>query len=297
MAITARTKPEAIRRILGVSEKPRVVLVWHLGLLKLLPFLRARDARVVVFLHGIEAWRVQDLFTRQLLRRVNLFLANSAHTYARFLEFAPEARTIPHQIIPLGVGAPDYETSTPQDPPSALVLSRLERAEDYKGHRELIAAWRGVRAQIPGATLWIAGDGNLRGELETLARTHDVQNVVHFWGRVSESQKKELLQACRCLAMPSRGEGFGLVYPEAMRAGRPCLVSDCDGGREAVHPPEAGLEVNPTDTPAVTEALVRLLGSGPEWAGWSERARARYEANFTAARFQQRLITALAGLW
>ena len=71
-------------------------------------------------------------------------LCQHAHTYARFLEFVPEARTIPHQVIPLGIGAPTTETDAPQNPPTALILSRLERAEDYKGHRELIGAWRGL---------------------------------------------------------------------------------------------------------------------------------------------------------
>jgi phosphatidylinositol alpha-1,6-mannosyltransferase len=177
------------------------------------------------------------------------------------------------------------------------MLSRLERGEDYKGHREVIAAWRGVRAQIPGAELWVAGDGNLRGELEMLTRECGVADAVRFLGRVSETQKQELLAACRCFVMPSRGEGFGLVYLEAMRAGRPCLVGDNDGGREPVNPPEAGLEVNPSDPAQVERNLVQLLRGGDEWSAWSSQARARYEAQFTAAHFERRLTTAVAELW
>ena len=93
--------------------------------------------------------------------------------------------------------------------------------------------------------------------------------------------------------MPSRGEGFGLVYLEAMRMGRPCLVSNVDAGREVVNPPEAGVAVDPDNTGEVADAIIRLLSPGPRWNEWSAQARARYEAQFTAAHFHCRLIHAL----
>src|SRR5262249_11134484 len=75
--VSALSRPLAIAAALGRRWPARVVLVWHLGLLKLLPFFRARDARVILFLHGIEAWAPANRITRGLLQRVNLFLANS----------------------------------------------------------------------------------------------------------------------------------------------------------------------------------------------------------------------------
>lgn len=157
----------------------------------------------------------------------------------------------------------------------------------------MIRAWGRVGAQMPNAQLWIAGDGDLRVDLESLAREKKLDARVKFFGRVSETQKQELLQQCRAFAMPSRGEGFGMVYLEALRVGRPCLVSDCDAGQEVVSPPEAGLAVNPSDENALVSALTRLLRDGDEWEQWSRAARARYEKNFTAEKFQARLGTAM----
>jgi glycosyltransferase involved in cell wall biosynthesis len=85
------------------------------------------------------------------------------------------------------------------------------------------------------------------------------------------------------------------VYLEAMRLGRPCLVSDCDAGREVVRPPEAGLAVDPADSGALVDVLVRLLGDGDEWRGWSEAGRRLYETNFTARHYQNRLVKTLLG--
>jgi phosphatidylinositol alpha-1,6-mannosyltransferase len=169
----------------------------------------------------------------------------------------------------------------------------MDKSDDYKGHREVIGAWPEVARRMPDAELWIVGDGDLQSELERLAAAREAQNKVRFFGRVSEEKKQEMLAQCRCLVLPSRGEGFGLVYLEAMRMGRPCLISTADAGREVVNPPEAGLAVDPDGAEDLVEALCELLRPGPRWDAWSVNARRRYQNTFTAGHFQERLISAL----
>jgi phosphatidyl-myo-inositol dimannoside synthase len=293
----AAAKIATVARVARARCPARCVLVWHLGLLKLLPFLRLPDARVIVFLHGIEAWRRQDWLTRRYLPRVDLFLSNSDHTWRRFVALHPEVARTRQRTVPLGIGEPaDGSVAAPDRVPMALMLGRLARGEAYKGHRDLIAAWGDVLRHVPDAELWIAGDGDLRPELERWAAGRPWSPHVRFCGLVSEAEKERLLTASRCLALPSRGEGFGLVYLEAMRLGRPCLVSTLDAGQEVVDPPECGLAVDPGNPDAVARALARLLGSGPEWDRWSRQARARYETRFTAAHFRVRLLEGLAAL-
>lgn len=287
-----------VRAILATAQKqpsPDLVVVWQIGLLKLLPFIRLGNrSSTVVFLHGIEAWREQGWLTRRLSGRIDLFLCNSEYTWQRFCAFNPSLAATPHKIVPLGLSSPSrFEISGPATPPVALMLSRLSKTENYKGHREVIEAWPQVRQNLGQAQLWIAGDGDQRRDLEEMVGTQDLEQSVKFFGRVSEEEKRSLLTKCRCLVMPSRGEGFGLVYLEAMRLGRPCLVSDVDAGREVVNPPEAGLAAAPDDGEALADSLVRLLTDGPEWQRWSTQARQRYEQNYTAAHFQKRLLAAL----
>jgi phosphatidyl-myo-inositol dimannoside synthase len=284
----------AIMAVLKQKRTSGVVLVWHIGLLKLLPFFRTRPRKVILFLHGIEIWKRQDWLTERLFNRVDLFLSNSDYTWQRFLSYNPSLSRAQHQIVALGLNFSLTEDLVEPDPqPIALILSRLSKSEDYKGHRELIGIWRLVLQRIPNAELWIAGDGDLRPALEEVAALHGVSRQVKFLGRISEEQKQQLLRQSRCLLMPSRGEGFGLVYLEAMRIGRPCLVSTLDAGREVVNPPEAGLAVDPDNEEELASAVCRLLSDGPEWRQWSEQARRRYEENFTAKHFQERLLAAL----
>ncbi|MGH8069665.1 MAG: hypothetical protein ACRERE_31370, partial [Candidatus Entotheonellia bacterium] len=140
--VTAESKVSAILQAASRRWPVSGVLVWHLGLLKLLPFFRLRTARIALFLFGIEAWKTLDPVTRWLLRRVSLFLTDSDHTWQRFLRFNPDFSGSPHLTIHLGIGSPVLGSlRSPQEPPAILMVGRLQRSEDYKGHREVIAAW------------------------------------------------------------------------------------------------------------------------------------------------------------
>ncbi len=292
--VHAGTKAEAAFTVLRRQWDADLVLVWHLGLLKLLPLFRLGKAKVAVGLFGIDAWEPLDPVTRMLAARADLLISISDYTWRRFVESNPSFKDARHAIVHLGLGEPlREETPPPAEPPVALMISRLEESERYKGHHEMIAAWPRVRAAVPSAELWIVGEGGLRPELERRARDAGVGESVRFFGAVSEQKKLDLVRASRLLALPSRKEGFGLVYLEAMRLGRPCLVSDADAGEEVVSPPLAGVSASPTDLPVLARAVERLLRDGPEWSTWSQQARERYETRFTAFHFQQRLIDSL----
>lgn len=278
----------------GNSGWANLILVWHVDLLRLVPFLRPGKARVVLFLHGVECWKRLDMVTRKLLSRVDFFLSNSEFTWQRFLQSDPRWTEASHRTVALGLDKPAGDAPLPDVAPAALMVGRMDRGEDYKGHRQVIAAWPLLIERLPEAKLWVVGGGDLAPELKETARSQNLDGSVHFWGAVTEDRKHELLQRCRCLALPSSGEGFGLVYLEAMRLGRPCLVSTLDAGLEVVAPPCAGLAVE-RDSPAqVADALYRLMNPTGEWQQWSQRARQRYESAYTGGHFQRRLINALS---
>lgn len=296
-----RARASAVAQAVAMPASTRLVLVWHLDLVPLLTVLRTRRATVTVFLLGIEAWRPVPPLVRRILlshRFQVRLLAISGYTWDRFRAVNPDLGALAHCVVPLGIGcAVPSRPGVPEGPPTALMLGRMARRERYKGHAEVLVAWSRVMARLPEARLWVAGDGDLRPELEGLAGRLGLGTSVRFLGQVSEAAKQDLIERCRALALPSRGEGFGLVYAEAMRLGRPCLVGPADGGREVVNPPEAGLAADPADPEALAGALCRLLTPGRQWDEWSAAAEARYRAHFTATHFQRRLAeTLLASL-
>ena len=271
---------------------PAQILVWHIGMLKLLPLIGSK-ARITLFMHGIEVWKDQSPLLRRLTNRVDLFLSNSDYTWERFLTHRPDLTGASHQTVHLGIGSPEPARSEARDP-AALMIGRLPRTEDYKGHRQIIRAWKSVTGAIDSARLDIAGEGDLKSDLMGLAREVGVSSKVRFLGHIAEQDKINLLRRGRALVMPSQNEGFGLVYLEAMRHGTPCLVGENDAGREVVGA-GAGISVDPDDAEKLTAALVQLLSPGPEWTGRSQAARSRYEKYFTASHFVGRLSNALSG--
>ncbi|MFO0941593.1 MAG: glycosyltransferase family 4 protein [Pirellulales bacterium] len=263
-------------------------------MLRLLPFLRGFRGKKVVFLHGIEVWRPQPPALLKKLKSVDLFLSNSDFTWSRFLDFAPQLANHRHITTPLGFGSPLGQTeAVPGRQNSVLIIARMHKAEDYKGHRQLIQAWPLVMKRVPTAVLDIVGEGDLKPQLQELAKELGVQGNVKFHGRVGEVEKENLLRSCGVFAMPSRGEGFGIVYLEAMRYGRPCIVSNCDAAREVVNPPEAGLEVDPDNVEQLAGAVTELLTSDEMWTRISKAATARYEASYTASAYRKRLWAAV----
>ncbi len=293
----ATNKFALVWKLLHQNWRADIAIFWHMSMLRLLPFLRGFRGKKIVFLHGIEAWRTQTPSMQKHLQSVDLFLSNSNYTWNEFLKYLPEVSQIPHITTALGFGEPavDQLPSESGNGTSLLIIARMSKAEDYKGHREVISAWPQVLKSIPEARLDIVGEGDLRPDLEQMVAERELTNKVRFHGRVDEKTKADLLRRCTAFAMPSRGEGFGIVYLEAMRYGRPCLVSDCDAGREVVNPPEAGLQVDVRDNQAVATAIIRLLADGEDRQAWSQAARNRYLQNFTVSAYQNRLYQAIDG--
>ena len=228
----------------------------------------------------------------RLLARVDRFFTNSAHTWDRFISLNPGLRYHDHTTVHLGLGEPTNRVPSEPLNPMALMLSRLLVSERYKGHSSVIDAWSLVRQREPDANLVIAGEGDLRPELERLVSTNRLEHSISFTGLVSEQQKAGLLEQCTCFLMPSRNEGFGLVYLEAMRIGKACLVGTNDAGPEVINPPEGGLAVDPDSRSELAQSILQLL----DHEGWTQRARStkqRFENNFTESHFKTRMLDAL----
>ncbi|MCO5168005.1 MAG: glycosyltransferase family 4 protein [Planctomycetes bacterium] len=276
---------------------PGIVLAMHAHLAPAALPLRTRGARLIVFLHGIEAWTRLRGVRRLALASADLLVANSRHTLRRFHEANPSLVTVPAAICPLGIAAPPPRLRArlaPDDGPAALIVGRLHPDERYKGHDLLLEIWPRVLRCVPDARLIVVGDGEDRPRLQARAGALGVAGRMSFVGRAAPDVLSGLYEDSAFFALPSQGEGFGLVYLEAMAFGRACV-----GGRgaaeEVIEHERTGLIVDPADRDAVTGALVRLFLDPGLRQRLGDAGRARQQRHFTAAAFGQRL-RALLGL-
>lgn len=255
----------------------------------------------VIFLHGIEAWGAPLPEDRlSVLRGAAALLSNSHYTARRFERMYPDLA--PVMACPLALLPSDSDAvSDPRDeavlgnvrPNSVLIVGRMSAAERYKGHDELLDVWPVVRESVADAQLVIAGGGDDAARLAARSRELGLADSVFFTGRVSDSTLAALYERCAAFGMPSRGEGFGIVYLEAMRAGRPCLASLEDGGAEVVVDGETGLLVPRSDPAALAAAVVALLSNREMARAMGAAGRVRFEREFSFERFRENVGRAL----
>jgi phosphatidylinositol alpha-1,6-mannosyltransferase len=174
-----------------------------------------------------------------------------------------------------------------------LIVSRLSASERYKGHDQLIAIMPSLLKQVPDAQLIIVGSGNDAERLKSAARKSGAGAAILFTGFASPGLLAALYSRCRLFAMPSRGEGFGLVYLEAMRFAKPCVASRLDAGAEVVADGCTGLLVDPADAEELSSAVARflrdeVLATQLGQAGFA-RLNQRYRFQHYRARLQEKL--------
>ena len=212
-----------------------------------------------VWLHGVEAWEGLTLGRERTLRQAAFVLVNSHYTLARFEALhgpLPNAHVCPLATEEDAAPAHNAEFA---GPPTTLILARIDAQEMYKGHTELIEAWPSVIARVPDARLLIAGDGSGLETVRTLAKKSSAVGNIDFLGFVPAEAMPALWRRTHVFAMPSRGEGFGLVYIEAMRHGLPVIASRQDAGQEVNHDGVTGFNVDQHDIEILVGRIVDLL--------------------------------------
>jgi phosphatidylinositol alpha-1,6-mannosyltransferase len=250
-----------------------------------------------VFIHGIEVWRPLTIAQHAVLAGAALRLANSEHTASRVRALHPSLGPIAAcpLALPDDAHPGDRETALPVavGPHAVIIVARLDAAERYKGHDALLDAWPAVRARVADAQLVVVGEGDDGPRLRAKAATLGVADAVLFTGFVDAPVRDALYDRAAVFAMPSRGEGFGLAYLEAMSHGLPCIGSTHDAAGEIVDDAVTGFLVDQADPAALADRIIRLLVDPDLRAAMGARGRARVGREFTESAFSARLLAHL----
>ena len=249
------------------GSRTNIVICGHLNLLPLAWLVGVfKHCPIVVVTHGVEAWTPhKSPLVGMLLRHVDRVVAVSHYTAQRLASWS----RIPVERVTILPNCVDLEAFAPR-PRSAevergyglagrrilLTVGRLASTERYKGFDEVLEVLPDLAREAPDLAYVIVGDGDDRARLAQKAAHLGVAGRVVFTGFVSEEQKKDLFALADVFVMPGRGEGFGIVFLEAMAMGVPVIASRCDGSREAVRDGELGQLVDP-DQPEELKAAIR----------------------------------------
>jgi glycosyltransferase involved in cell wall biosynthesis len=163
---------------------------------------------------------------------------------------------------------------------SGLILGVAVRLSEQKGITYLLKAMPTILNNHPNTTLVIAGDGDLKSELEAEAITLGVADSVIFAG--ARKDIPELLKLFDIYVMPSLWEGLPMIILEAMAAGCPIVATDVGGNESAITQNVSGILIGAAKPDQLAEAVNSLLGSGELRREIASNALLRFNAMFSA---------------
>ena len=295
----------ALAALRAAGRNPALVIALHPHLAPIVWAMRARGRkfRSIIFTHGVEVWRPLGWPRGAALRRADLVIGPSADTVQHLIS---EQRILPGKVqrLPWGLD-PEFEArlaaAVPPSPPPGfprtgqviLTVGRWDPAERYKGADTLISALPHVLKATPDSTLVLVGDGNDRPRLEQLARDLGVGEHTHFLHGLTPEQLFACYANCDVFALPSRGEGFGLVFLEAMAHAKPVIGGAHGGIPDIVEDGVTGLLVPHGDIERLAQALETILNHPDRAMEMGARGRDRLAKTFSFAQFQSHLTQIL----
>jgi glycosyltransferase involved in cell wall biosynthesis len=290
----AGDRGRCVRSVLWELPRRRVIVFGHVNLAPLGLLL----PRYGVVAHGTEVWTRLPTLRRAALRRATAIGCVSDHTAAqvqRIQGVAAERCARLVNALPLlpkepAAAGEEQALSGQGRPVRVLSVTRLHPAEP-KGIDLMLHAL----AALPEVEYTVVGTGAALPSLQRLAVELGVAARVRFTGQLDDAERDAELKRCDVFALPSRGEGFGIVYLEAMAYGKPCLAAQAGGAPEVVLDGETGLVVEPAIEP-VRSALQRLVVSAPLRQRLGRAGRERVAQCFGYAQFRDRAARFFARL-
>jgi phosphatidylinositol alpha-1,6-mannosyltransferase len=275
----------------AARRKAKLVLATHPHLAPIVRSMSLVAPRMksIICTHGIEVWEPLSRMRRRALQRATLVLAPSRATADCVVSLQGVARE-KVRVLHWGLD-PDFEIRAaansaarlPAEFPQGRVILTVGRwlaKERYKGMDTLIQAMPRLLLRWPDVQLVMVGTGDDKEWLVNLARDSGVQRCIHFLSDLSYAELSACYAAAELFALPSRGEGFGFVYLEAMARGKPVIGGAHGGAPEVIEDGATGYLVQHGDTVQLATSIDALLSNPEAGREMGARGRERVEKEF-----------------
>jgi phosphatidylinositol alpha-1,6-mannosyltransferase len=302
----ARSKSRFTLEVLKLARKDtRLVVATHPNLAFPAAAMRAiaRGFQLVVMSHGVEVWAPLGKLRRAGLLAADCVLAPSRYTAEKLhrVQHLPSERI---RVLHWGLDPAFFEMVAdadrlplPDSVPHAryvLAVGRWSSAERYKGFDTLIQALPQLQCVAPDLQLVFAGDGDDRPALEKLAESTGARERLHFISGLTRAQLVATYRHAQVFALPSGGEGFGMVFLEALAMGIPVVGGNHGGILDIIDDGVTGFLVPHADITQLAERIALLLTNRSLAGDMARRGRERVLQHFRFENFEAGLRDVLA---
>ena len=251
-----------------LKERPGLVICGHINLSFLCVIAsRIFKTKFALLAYGKEVWDIKGKMKLKALHKAQCIIAMSEHTAAKI-----KSQIIQNKnnifVIPAYI---DTDKFFPAPKPPDLVekyglggskvlltVSRLWSIE-YKGYLNVIRALPLVMKVFPEIKYIIVGAGDDIPNILKLTAELNLDGRVIITGFVNHQDLNPYYNLCDCFIMPSKQEGFGLVFLEALACGKPVIAGNQDGSRHALIEGKLGALVDPDNAAQIAQAIIKFL--------------------------------------
>jgi glycosyltransferase involved in cell wall biosynthesis len=255
---------------LSILQRPTVVISTHVNyatacyILKLLT-----GIPYWVVAHGLEVWEIENNFTKLALQKADRIISVSNYTRKRLLQDTNiDSEKI--FVLPNTFDANQFKINPKpsyllkrynltDEQPVILTITRMGRMAKYKGYDQILNALVKVRLHVPDVHFILAGKGDDIPRIKALVTQLNLQDCVTIAGFVPDEELCAHYNLCDVFALPSKGEGFGIVYLEALACGKPVLAGNQDGSIDPLAEGKLGCLVDPDNVEEIADNLIQIL--------------------------------------
>jgi glycosyltransferase involved in cell wall biosynthesis len=263
------------REMVSAGSKADVVILSHINLLLIGWLIKkiSSSTQIILLAHGIEIWKPLNKRKRKMLQQCDTILAVSSYTGNKIIEqhgVAKEKCKILNNcldpFLPLPAAHIKSNTLLKRYGYSAndtilITLTRLSSKERYKGYDKVIEALAMLKKKYPALKYFLAGkyDNEEKLLVDNLIQQAGLQNNVLLPGYIPDEELQEHFAMSDIYIMPSSGEGFGIVFIEAMYYGLPVIAGNTDGSTDALLHGKLGQLVDPGNVEAIAAAITNFI--------------------------------------
>lgn len=284
-----RSKAKLLKHALLTMPPMDTLFVGHIGIAPVALVLKAlgRVRNYYVTLHGIEAWKRVSYLDRLALLGATRIIATTQFT-AEECARLNEIPTSRFQVIPL---CADERVASPaprfrlNGEFKLLCVARQDATERNKGFEQIFQALALLNCDHPDIHLNMVGKGNDQERLKRIANELGLSQQVTFWGALSDEDLAAAYENCDVFVMPSKKEGFGIVFLEAMRRGKPCIGGNHGGTPDVIEHGKSGYLVEFGDVSTLADHIRTLFEDQAQRHAMGARAKKLALEKFSYSTF------------
>ena len=230
--------------------------------------------KVWLIAHGIEVWRplnfIKKIFVKRYCDKIICVSSFTKKQVIRLHHADPDKCVVlnnaldPFMNLALDFSKPEYLLNRYSLTPSDKViftLTRLASSEQYKGYEQVIKAVGHLKLKFPDIKYILSGqyDSAVEIRIKELIRSCGVEEQVILTGFLPETELADYFLLADLFVLPSKKEGFGIVFIEALACGLPVICGNADGSIDAIRNGELGTAINVRDQDELERTIIKYL--------------------------------------